>query len=233
MRDLAEKQRLLPEYPSTPHLPYNPNTSRGDSVAPEGEAEIIFSAPHITVEEKVDGAFVGMTLHEGAPLLRNRNHILSKGYTARTEAKKQFAPLWNYAYAQAARIAALQAKLGSPVAVCGEWLVMTHTIRYDPYFTKKCPFVAFDVYDPELGAYLDPRRARALLEEVGFAVPELLAPHACSYEHLAELCRQPSQWSKVDLREGVYVKVGDGERLTHRFKMVRPGFEPGKYLARK
>lgn len=227
MRFLSEKRLLLPEYPSTPHLPYNPNTGRGDVVASAEDALVIFSAPRVTLEEKVDGAFAGITEHEGHPVIRNRDHILSKAYVGRTAAKKQFAPLWNYAYENLHRIQKLHKMVGSPVAVCGEWLAITHTIRYD---RRPPSFVAFDLYDPELRAYLDPRRARALLEEVGFAVPELLAAYPCSYEHLAQLCLQPSRWSTLDQREGVYVKVGDGVRLTHRFKMVRPGFEPGKYL---
>lgn len=233
MRPFEREKRLLPEFPSTPHLPYQPNTGRDDCVASEQAAEVIFSAPLLTIEEKMDGAFLGMTLDEGQVIIRNRNHILRKGYTARTEAKRQFAPAWNYAYQQVDKLRHLQELAGAPVAVCGEWLVMTHGTRYETSRIKRCPFVAFDLYDPEAARYLDPLRTRWLLAQVGFTMPDLLDRFACSYEHLARLAKEPSSWSKLDPREGVYLKIGDGKYLTHRFKMVRPGFEPGKYLTQR
>ncbi len=223
---------LLPEFPSTPHLPFQPNTDRDDSVASEEQARVIFSAPIVSVEEKMDGSFVAWTLgDQDEVILRNRNHVLRKGFTARTEAKKQYAPLWNYAYQHADRLRAVRAAAARPrLAVCGEWLVMTHGTRYDKKRTKACPFVAFDLYDPDEGYYLDPHLARRLLLGAGFTCPDWLASLVCSYEHLAELARGPSSWSSLDPREGVYVKVGDGQRVTHRFKMRRPGFKPGLYF---
>lgn len=226
-----ERERyLLPEFPPTPHLPFQPNTGRGDVIASPEEARIIFSAPRVTVEEKMDGACVGETYDGDQPVVRNRDHILTKGYVARTRAKKQFASLWNHAYQNADRHKALHRLVGTHVSVYAEWLVMPHGTRYDRRRTKACPFVSFDLYLPEVGRYLDPLLSRYYLQEVGFARPDLLAAHVCSYEHLAALACEPSSWSEDDLREGVYVKVGDGQYLTHRYKMVRPGFVPGRYF---
>ena len=45
------------------------------------------------------------------------------------------------------------------------------------------------------------------------------------------MIQQPSQFSSTDLREGVYVKVGDGRWVTHRFKMVRQGFIAGSHFS--
>lgn len=232
MRPFERESRLLPEFPSTPHLPFQPNTGRGDCVASEEEARIVFSAPRLTIEEKADGAFLAMTLVEDEVLIRSRDHILRKGYKARTEAKRQFAPAWNHAHERRDALRRLHKRAGTPVAVCGEWLIMTHGTRYEPSFVKRNPFVAFDLYDPEAARYLDPLYARDLLTEAGFLVPILLDRFACSYEHLAELARGPSPWSTLDPREGIYLKVSDGEYVTHRFKMVRPGFVPGRYLTR-
>lgn len=233
MRPFERERRLLPEFPSTPHLPFQPNTGRGDCVASEEDAQVVFSSPRLTIEEKMDGAFLGMTLDDDQVIIRNRDHILRKGYVARTEAKRQFASAWNYAYQQADKLRHLQGLAGAPVAVCGEWLVLTHGTRYEAARVKRCPFVAFDLYDPEEGRYLDPLHTRWLLAQVGFTMPDLIDRRAYSYEHLAQLASQPSSWSKQDPREGLYLKMGDGKYLTHRFKMVRPGFEPGKYLTQK
>lgn len=230
------ERRLLPEYPSIPHLPFQPNTGRGDTVATEAEADILFSAFHLVVEEKLDGAYVGITSDaDRQPLVRSRDHILRKGYLAKTPAKKQFASLFNYAHQVMPQILRLQTAARAPVAIAGQWMVMTHGTRYDNKRTKKQPFVAFELYDPEINRWLDPERGRDLLQYAGFALPDLL-PRPCSYEHLAAMAQGITSWSSPDLpekREGVVVKVGDGEYLTHRFKMVRPGFVPGLYFDKK
>jgi hypothetical protein len=43
----------------------------------------------------------------------------------------------------------------------------------------------------------------------------------------------PSLFSTTDVREGIYVKLGDGTRLTHRFKRVRKNFIAGEHWMRR
>jgi len=74
---------ILPQYPRTRHLPYNPNAKRDDLVVTDNEADVIFTSDRGSVEEKVDGANCGMTIVEGHPLIRNHNHVLKKGFHKR------------------------------------------------------------------------------------------------------------------------------------------------------
>ena len=86
---------LLPEFPRTLHLPYKPNTQHGDLVA--HDADILFGDEgNVWVEEKIDGASAGIAFIDGHPVIRNRSHILNKGFLKDTPAKKQFRPIWNW-----------------------------------------------------------------------------------------------------------------------------------------
>lgn len=216
---------LLPDYPRTRHLPWKPNASRDDLIASEREARIIFESEHVTVEEKVDGANVGIAR---GPIIRNRNHILHKGYRAKTAAKLQFTPIWNWYYDHEPCFDRLET-LAGPVSVFGEWLLALHSVIYD-----RLPdyLLAFDLYDPENRDFLDPLRARYCLEHAGFVtVPLLRVGRVGSYEELEHLVYQPSILSSTAQREGVYVKVSDGSHITHRFKMVRQGFIAGEHFS--
>lgn len=91
----SEFTSWLPEYPRTLHLPHNPNAARNDLIASSKDVAEIFSSDNVYIEEKIDGANCGMMLiddgkGESIPLIRNRSHILSKGYNKGTPAKQQF-----------------------------------------------------------------------------------------------------------------------------------------------
>jgi hypothetical protein len=71
-------------------------------------------------------------------------------------------------------------------------------------------------------------KASNYLMMVGFATIPLESPVLLpSWEVLEEMANRPSHFHSKDKREGVVVKVSDGARITHRFKMVREGFDQG------
>lgn len=220
----AEKE-LLPEFPRTRHLPWKPNAKREDLIASEKEASVIFTSPFVYGEEKVDGANVGMTRSDGMPIIRNRSHVLRKGYSKRTAAKMQFAPIWSWYYENEDRFSKL-AELG-PYSVYGEWLVARHSIGYD-----KLPsyFLAFDLYDYDEHKFVDSAITRSTLTSLGFQMPpRLIEPGTLKkYEQIEALIQEQSAFSS-ERREGVYLKVCDGKFVTHRFKMVRHDFIQGDH----
>lgn len=221
----ADDRVILPEYPRTKHLPWKPNASRDDLVAGEDECRIIFESDRVQVTEKADGANVGMAK---GPIIRNRNHILHKGYTARTAAKKQFSSIWNWYYGHAHLFDELE-KLAPDTSVFGEWLLACHSVEYD-----RLPswFLAYDLYDWRAERFVDPFEARRILAAAGFdLVPELHTGPVKDYAQLEGLAYQPSPFSSTNAREGVYIKVGDGRWVAHRFKMVRQGFLAGSHFS--
>jgi hypothetical protein len=229
---------ILPEFPKTEHLPslghYAPNASSDDRVASAQIASIVNGNVNVYVEEKLDAANSGICHYDGQPIIRNRNHVLRKGYgRKRTNAKLQFAPIWNWYYESVEKFERLNDALGFYASVYGEWMYFTGTIFYD-----KLPayFVAYDIWDSEERCFLPPTVTRAALERVGFAVPPLLQIGVKSYDELVSHFVQ-SAWAAAPelqsrpgnaLREGVYLKVFDENKITHRFKMVRQGFLPGE-----
>lgn len=219
----------LPDYPRTQHLPHQPNAQREDLIADEKDAAVIFSSPYVYVEEKVDGANCAFMVRDGHPVIRNRNHILSKGYFKATPAKMQFASIWNWYYNNHKLFERINELAGTEVGVYGEWLYALHGIRYD-----KLPslFLPFDVYDPLQGEFLDPSKSRNLLEEAGFnLVPLLWQGNLQNYEQLERFCQEQSPYAS-ERREGVYVKVGDGKKVVARFKMVRKDFIQGGHWSK-
>jgi len=222
--NLETQKSLLPSYPRTPHLPYHPQPEDGDVVALDKDAASLFTIDAIYVEEKVDGANCGMMLFEDNPIIRNRDHILKKGYLKETPAKQQFRPLWNWFYDNKTKFEKLNSEFGRPVGVYGEWLFAVHGIIYDQLPSH---FLAFDIYDPEARSYLDTASTRRLLEKTGFPlVPLLKKGKIESYEELELFCKEPSTFS-TEKREGVYIKQSDGETITKRFKMLRPDYKQG------
>ena len=211
---------LLPEFPRTLHLPHKPNTQHGDLVA--NEADVIFRNESIYVEEKVDGSSAGIAFFDDHPVIRNRNHILKKGLVKDTPAKKQFAPIWNWAHENQHKLEKA-GELG--VTVYGEWMWAQHGMYYD-----QLPdwFIAYDLFDHTKMEFLDTALARHVLREIGFCLPPLLhVGQVESYEQLEEITLERSQFATEGLREGVYIKVSDGRKVAHRFKMVRQGFVQG------
>jgi hypothetical protein len=218
------EKRLLPAYPKTFHLPWKPNTTRDDAVASEEDAAVIFDR-EIVVEEKIDGASVGISFVSDHPLVRNREHILNKGYIKKeTTAKLQFRSLWGWVYEHEKQFKKL-ACFGS-YSVYGEWMLAQHGIRYD-----NLPdwFIAYDLYDHNARKFMAPLLTRALLMECGFQVVPLLHQGVISsYAELEEMANRNSAFVNLPM-EGVYVRTKAGQWLDHRFKMVRESFVRGEH----
>lgn len=221
-------ERFLPEFPSTPHLPWKPNASRQDKVARSDEAAVAFGFDSEWTE-KIDGANLGVGfLDDGVFRARNRNHILDKAYLKETAAKKQFRPVWNWGYLHRKNFAMLNQRFGYPVSVYGEWCFAVHTIRY-----TRLPevFLAFDIYDLDKECWLARHISRPALEDAGFAVVHKLERPA-DYQAAERLCQSQSQFGD-EKREGVYVAVSQDGRIVSRFKMVRSDFIRGEHWSKK
>ncbi len=221
---MTSPSTILPEFPRMIHIPWNPNTERGDLVASSVEIQPVFEQK-VYVQEKVDGANCGMAIVDDHPIIRGRQKFIKKGYTPRTAASKQFASVFNWWHANKKKFVRL-AKIAGPVSIYGEWMKAQHGMKYDllPDW-----FIAYDLYDYEKSQFLDTGRAMSYLQESGFATaPILFRGDLTALEDLEPLANGRTEFSSTELREGVVVKTTDGEWTTHKFKMVRPGFKQGR-----
>jgi atypical dual specificity phosphatase len=232
MKKFVGQKRLLPAFPRTPLLPYQPNATVDDIIASNADIKLLFDEnSRVSIEEKIDAASVGMVLRfEGTvgddshPVIRNRDHILRKGYMKDTPAKKQFVSIWTWFYENKDKFGKLRDK--GPYSVYGEWMVARHGIYYD-----RLPdwFIAYDLYNYETGQFLQTPKTRAILLECGFQIPCLLSNEPLqSIEMVTQWDHTVCEWSHEKI-EGVYFKIWNEEIITNRFKWVRPSFERGKY----
>ena len=217
---MKQYKAILPDYPQTKHVPFKPNMSKDDVEASFNEVKIIFTSP-CQITEKVDGANCAMALHEGEPIIRNRNHILKKGFHKNTAAKMQFASVFNWFYKNKTLYETLN-EIHPNLGVYGEWVLAIHGMKYD-----KLPdyFIAYDLYDYAEKKYLHTQTARKLLLQAGFeVVPELYYGKVKSFEQLEDFCDLNSDYAKDQNAEGIYLKVDGSDGIIDRFKMIREGF---------
>ncbi len=216
----------LPKYPRTKHLPFEPNATRDDLIATEKECETLFNSDNVIFQEKIDGANVGIRWDGEHPIIRNRNHILNKGYLKDTPAKKQFRPLWNFVYENYEKFKTLEEILGFTPSVYGEWLYAVHGIKYN---SLPSYFMAFDVFDSDKNLFLASNKAIKALTESGFKVPTLIHQGRIkSFKDIISLRDRKSEYSEENI-EGLYIKTFDDEKVLDRFKIVRHNFICGQH----
>ena len=218
---------ILPEYPSLQHLPYKPN-NKGDKIATEKEASVIFNLTNVTIQEKIDGANCGMAFIDDYPILRSRTKILKKGQELSTPARAQFGPAWNWMYNKKNSFIILN-EFG-PYSVYGEWMLQQHGLFYDALPDW---FIAYDIYDYEKKEFINSKKANFILNNCGFETISFCNWSGnLTYEKIEELSNKSSSFCSKK-REGVIVKVSNDDYVTHKFKMVRQGFEQGSLLGKE
>lgn len=234
MKDF-DAYKLLPEFPRTPHLPLDPNPGEGDVVAPPEALDKVFAQGSLWVEEKVDATNVGVCYYKGHFYVRNRQHILSKGYLHKNASGKQFRPLWNWLVQNQGRFQLLNRmepfSEEDPATVYGEWMWMAHGIHYTALPSL---FFAFDLYDARSGKMLSDRcQVRHMLADAGFELPRLLHFGKVHNEHQFHtlLSSNTTLCLKPEPQEGIYIRYMDyEEKAEKRYKMVRGDFEGGKFF---
>lgn len=199
------------KFPSTPHLATLPGVDiRGDKVLTANERDE-FLRREITVEEKVDGANLGLSFDaEGNIRAQNRGAYLQLPEAGQWKKLNEWLAL---------HTDALFEHLYDRYVLFGEWCYARHSVFYD-----QLPdwFLAFDIYDRTSQRFLSTGRRDQLIEEMSlFKVPNLGHGHFS----LSELKGLLSQSKLADgPAEGVYLRVDESDWLGQRAKLVRPAF---------
>jgi hypothetical protein len=199
-------------FPRTPHLMWlGSGAPRDDKVLSEEDAADLLS--HIVVvEEKIDGANIGISLGPGDDLrIQNRGNYLSLN-----SAHPQFKPLrrWIEVHRRP-----LSDALGSDLILFGEWCYASHSVHY-----THLPdwFLAFDVYDATVAKFWSVERRDALVRKIGLATVPCLTKGKFDAVGIKQLLG-PSRFSDGPA-EGIYMRWDRGSFLERRAKLVRAEF---------
>lgn len=204
------------KFPRTPHLfSLSTKAIRGDHVFSEVERKA-FLSDEIIVEEKLDGANVGLSVtSEGAIRVQNRGAYIHQ------PSALQFQPLWPWL---AQRTHFLTHKLDSRLLIFGEWCFAVHSVRYN-----RLPdwFIGFDVYDARTQRFWSSERRNGLLNELSIdAAPEILRGRF-DVEQLQRLLMSTKSAYGDSAVEGLYLRRDSDGWLDRRAKIVRPDFIQG------
>jgi ATP-dependent RNA circularization protein (DNA/RNA ligase family) len=199
-------------FPHTPHLACLGNApAREDKVLGPLEARELLTG-EVLIEEKVDGANVGVSVDETGELrAQNRGK-----YLERQRAHPQFKPLFRWVDSRSSELAAA---LAPDLVLFGEWCYAVHSVRYD-----RLPdwFLAFDVYDRRRNAFWSASRRDRLVAQLGLSLVPRLAQGHFDLAGIRTLLG-PSRLGDGPA-EGLYVRKDEGEWLAARAKLVRSEF---------
>lgn len=201
-------------FPSTPHLAWLSSTTvpREDKLLSPSDAQSLL-AEEVIVEEKIDGANIGLSLAEDGTLLaQNRGQYLTAPYVG------QFArlPEWLAQHEEE-----LCDQLDMSLIVFGEWSAARHSVGYD-----RLPdwLLLFDVYDRAAGRFWSSRRRNALASAAGVASVPVLFRGRTDLTELEHLLDVNSSRYRTGLMEGVVVRRETADWCESRAKLVHTDF---------
>lgn len=202
----------LHKFPPTPHLTWlGRENVRGDKVLTPDEADE-FLAGLVVLEEKVDGANLGLSFDPLSRLrFQNRGNWLAGRLTGQWERLRGWA---------ADHEAVLRDNLPRNHILFGEWCCIKHSIQYDclPDW-----FMVFDVYNCMEQKFWSVRRRDSLAAAAQLATVPRISRGRFSMDDLRTILG-----GRSDLyggpREGIYLRREVDNWLLSRAKLVQPGF---------
>lgn len=201
------------KFPRTPHLfSLSSKPLRGDRILSSSEA-ISFLEGDVVIEEKVDGANIGISVSpERTILVQNRGAHIGRPVPA------QFQPLNSWLGSRSDQL--LQA-LGQKFILFGEWCYAVHSIHYD-----NLPdwFIGFDIYDRVNRKFFSADRRDKLLRKLHISAAPRVAAGYFSIGEVTKLVEKtPSAFGPASV-EGLYFRRESDGWLEQRAKCVRPEF---------
>jgi len=208
---------ISPEYPRIPHLDKSISKMTHDDILSDGVQYPI----DCYVQEKIDGSNMGVSWQNNAAVLRNRKHILRKGYSKiRTPSKEQFKSAWNWVNDHKNDIKSISDIWMSQLTVYGEWMNFAHSIYYD-----KLPdiFIAYDIFSVEDDKYLSPDIVGNLLDKTSIFY---IKSEKIVFNSPEEIVRKSEESSiyRDGMVEGIVIKTSDGSFLKESYKIVNKHF---------
>ena len=200
-------------FPHTPHLAWlGEGSPRDDKVMSPNEVTALL-AGDVVIEEKLDGANVGLSLApDGSLRAQNRGQYLAEPHAG------QFArlPAWLAQHGEG-----LRRVLKPNLILFGEWCAARHSLDY-----AALPdwFLLFDVYDRTADRFWCTPRRNELASSAGLVtVPPVLHGKA-TVPTLKKLVGDTASRYRAGALEGVVIRRESVDWCEARAKLVRPDF---------
>lgn len=199
------------KFPSTPHLAVLPGvTVREDKVLSDRERNA-FLAHALTVEEKIDGANLGLSFdHNGDFHAQNRGGHIQTPYTGQWKKLTEWL---------APRLDTFFEVLADRYILFGEWCYAKHSVTY-----TQLPdwFLGFDIFDKRVQNFLDVKKRNEIFASLAVLSVPLLKTGIFSLSALEEIFTR--SWFGDSPAEGIYLRYDKEGWLQGRCKLVRPSF---------
>ncbi|MFG6656421.1 RNA ligase family protein [Scandinavium sp. M-37] len=199
----------LYKFPSTPHVFHHPNL-RGDKIISDNERSL-FSTRKTVIEEKIDGANLGISFNANADLiLQNRGSFLYPPFNGQWK----YIPDW---------LAVNQDKIFDCIRdqyiIFGEWCYAKHSIYYN---SLPDYYLVFDVFDKKRHAFLPYEKRNKIISGINLHCVPFLGEGIFEANKLMSFIRK-SKFSD-ETAEGIYLRIESTEAVDFRSKIVRPDF---------
>lgn len=203
-------------FPHTPHIAWlGEGQPRNDKVLAANEALEFMQNP-VVVEEKVDGANLGLSIGPNGLLrVQNRGQYLHPPFTS------QFSRLNAWL---ACHESALHDALGKDLILFGEWSAATHSIAYNQLPDL---LLVFDVYDRSEARFWSTSRRDSFSDRLGLCVIRHIASGTFALRDLKQMLQSIRSAYVDGPCEGFYLRRQDASWLNGRAKFVRQEFVQG------
>jgi len=197
----------MAKFPRTPHIfdAGGGAVTRDDLLLGPTEVARFYSGVDVIIEEKVDGANLGISIgkHDYNLYYQNRSHFVC------STSASQWKGLASWERQHAHEIHSML-QPGRHI-LYGEWLAHQHSLDYDQLPSY---FVAFDVYDKKVGRFWSRATLSAALQEHTTIpmVPPIYTGPVGGPEQLRALLNTSSAFRSGEGKyvEGVYLRIDDG-----------------------
>ncbi|MFQ2474495.1 RNA ligase family protein [Aeromonas caviae] len=200
-------------FPHTPHLVWlGKGSPRNDKVLSSYEAAALL-AHDIIVEEKLDGANIGISLSlDGLLRIQNRGQYLGAPYVG------QFSRLtaWLNLHQDS-----LLTVLKPNLILFGEWCAARHSLDYN-YLPDW--FFLFDVYDKDERKFWSTLRRNSLADIAGLATVPKLASGKKQLSSLKHLLQVGGSRYRSGAPEGIVIRQENDHWCEARAKLVHEDF---------
>ncbi|THX74325.1 hypothetical protein D6D05_07007 [Aureobasidium pullulans] len=216
---------FIHKFPRTRHLYNAGSATRDDLILTSSDAEAFLDSPYpsitLTIEEKVDGANLGISLDSSGNFkVQNRSHYVN------SKSHAQFKKLdrWLEDHYEGL-ITVLQVDEPGKWILYGEWLFAKHSIHYTSLPNM---FLAFDLFDTEQGTFLSREALSTRLSGTNIhQVNDLELPETLNEQSLLDIVRSRQSIYYDGIVEGVYLRRQKDGKTIDRAKIVRSDFIAG------